>query len=224
MLSFVDKYKKNVFSQFGEDGIIEEVMDRLKIEKGTVIEFGAHNGMYCSNSRALILKGWSAFLDEGDQGLYAKLVGLYRRPSTIGFNQPSHTIHDVTLAHHMITPENVNQILPANAHLLSIDVDGTDYKIWEAYKGNADVVIIEINSSLPPMSVLQGDPVRGSSFYSMLLLAERKGYHLLCHTANMIFIKDRWLALFPEIRNDIGGALDPLRDIDQWFDKAHLVK
>ena len=43
------KYAKNLYSQNGEDGIIEKILDDLDIKKGIVIEFGAWDGIYISN-------------------------------------------------------------------------------------------------------------------------------------------------------------------------------
>lgn len=217
MQSFYEKYKKDQFSQNGEDGLLEEITGRLGIEKGSVVEFGAHDGLYCSNSRALIMKGWSGFLIEGDTGLYRQLLGLYHRPSHIGFNTPpANIIHNVTVLNRMVTAENVNEILPRSIDVLSIDVDGIDYLIWQAYTGDAKVVVIEINSSLQPLSFLAGDQQRGSSYAAMVTLAMVKGYFLVCHCGNLVFIKNEYTFLFPEI-----GAY-PLQQIDAFFNRSWL--
>lgn len=216
MLHFHKQYAKDEFSQNGEDGIIEEVIGRLKIEKGSVVEFGAHNGVFCSNSRKLILQGWKAVLIEGDPDLARQLYGLYRRPSDIQFNAPpSQIIHDVTLSNKMVLPGNVNAMLPQEIDVLSIDVDGIDYWIWEAYTGKAKVVIIEINSSLPPMSELRGDVEKGSSYRSMVELGMEKGYTLLCHCGNLIFVLDDYAHLFPEV-----AAYRPLADHSLFFNTS----
>lgn len=220
MLTFVSKYGKDEFSQNGEDGMICEIIGRLEIEKGSVVEFGAHNGLFCSNSRALILKGWSALLIECDDNLHRQLHGLYHQPSHIAFNQPpNHKIHNVSVLHSMVTAENVNTVVPAQVDVLSIDVDGIDYHIWRAYKGRAKVVIIEINSSLDPLSNLEGDPARGSSYGSMVLLGWQKGYFLLCHCGNLIFIADEFRDKFPEL-----DGRHAIRDIDQFFNRSWITQ
>ena len=48
------KFKKNYYSQFGEDGIIEEVLKRMGINEGWVCEFGAWDGIKSSNTFSLI--------------------------------------------------------------------------------------------------------------------------------------------------------------------------
>lgn len=187
MLSFHKKYAKDVYSQNGEDGVIEEILQRLGIRQGVVVEFGAHDGTFCSNSRHLIERGWKAFLLEADHDLFQKCVKL-------------HINNDkVCTGHFFVSPDNVNNLLPNVCNVLSIDVDGIDYHIWDAYRGEADIVIIEINSSLPPDSDLRGDSQRGSSFASMVVLGSKKGYFPVCHCGNIIFLLEKYRPLFPEI-------------------------
>lgn len=186
MLSFHKKYAKDIYSQNGEDGVIEELIKRLGIRQGVVVEFGAHDGTFCSNSRHLIERGWRAFLLEADHDLFQKCVKL-------------HINNDkVCTSHFFVSADNVNNLLPNVCNVLSIDVDGIDYRIWDAYRGNPDIVIIEINSSLPPESELRGDPQRGSSFRSMVMLGQRKGYFPICHCGNIIFVLEEFRYLFPE--------------------------
>jgi hypothetical protein len=200
MLSFHKKYQADKFSQNGEDGIIEEILRRLQINSGVCVEFGAHNGVFCSNTRKLVLTGnWKALFIEGDDGLYEALVKTYKSASNLDFDKPGHKILDTTLLHAWIYPTNVNQILPKQVDVLSIDVDGIDYHIWDAWQGRAKIVVIEINSSLDPNSELCGDPERGSSFRSMVELGSKKGYFPVCHCGNIIFVHEDYRELFPEI-------------------------
>lgn len=218
MLSFHKQYAADKFSQNGEDGVVEEILRRLNMGSGTVVEFGAHNGVFCSNSRKLILEGWEGHLIEADADLYAQLVATYKHSSDLTFGR---TISSpglrVVCGNHFVTGDNVNFLLPPKCNVLSIDVDGIDYHIWRAYRGDPSIVIIEINSSLDPLSMLKGDPVRGSTYASMLRLGVRKGYFLLCHCGNMIFVNNRHRELFPELAD-----LDPIEDIDQFFNTSWL--
>ena len=184
MLTFRDKYKSNVYSQNGEDGIIQEVMKRLDIPKGVCVEFGATDGYYCSNTRNLIDSQWEGYMYDIDPGSTA-------------------------IQKAEITPENVNDIIPAECDLLSIDIDGNDFEVWRAYKGSAKVVIIEINSDyLPDERIFD----KGTSYLPMLLLGIAKGYFLLCHTGNLIFIENKYKELFPEITGN------PITDFKDYFD------
>lgn len=100
-----------------------------------------------------------------------------------------------------VTPENVNELVPVKLDLLSIDIDGNDYAVWKAYNGNAKVVVIEINSSLNPMQP-HFSTSKGSSYITMLELGLSKGYFLLCHTGNMVFVEEKYRVLFPECTGD----------------------
>lgn len=227
MLIFAKKYGNNIFSQFGEDGILQEILSRLDIKKGTICEFGAHDGKYCSNSRNLILQGWSAKLIEGDKNLFAKLLTLYRSPShlTVDGTVISDKLinNDVVLNNSMVSMDNVNELVPDMLDVLSIDVDGIDYWLWHSYMGDAKVVLIEINSSLYPHSHVAGDAKDGSSYAAMWRLGLSKGYFLLCHTGNMIFIKNDYWHLFPELLTGFGsGCFHPLKDIRLFFNTDWL--
>jgi hypothetical protein len=172
MKSFVKKYANNITSQNGENGIIEEVLKRIGLYSGIAVEFGAPTKDYCSNIHPL-------------EGAWAK------RYYDVSPSDP-----DITKAE--INPGNVNDIITPNADVLSIDIDGNDFNVWKAYKGKPAIVIIEINSSLDP-DVEFFHPDRGSSFCTMNRLANDKGYFLLCHTGNCVYIDLKYQSLFPEI-------------------------
>lgn len=188
MLTFASKYGCNVYSQFGEDGIIDEAIRRIKPEVKTCIEFGGADGYYCSNTRHLIDQGWTG-----------KMYDMH----------PGHP----SVEKKEITPENVNDI--GDCTVLSIDTDNNDYHIWKAYKFKPAIVIIEINSSVDPMvDMIPGE--HGASFKSMVELAINKGYFLLAHTGNCIFVWNKYKHLFPEIKGY------PIKDHELYFNKSHL--
>lgn len=175
MLEFVKKYGWNRFSQNCEDGLIQEIISRINLKRGVAVEFGAADGFFCSNTAALREIGWKVYMYDLD-------------------NQGNNRVEKKA-----ITESNVNE-LPA-CDILSIDIDGNDYFVWQAYDGEPAVVIIEINSSIPP-DQNHVSMERGSSYSAMLLLALSKGYFLLCHTGNMIFIKDEYKSHFPEVEGN----------------------
>src|ERR1700748_2949294 len=131
MRSFHDKYKADDYSQTGEDGILDEVFRRLKITKGTFCEFGAHDGKFCSNTRHLLEQGWTGKLIEANLEHSKSLID-----NTIGTG--------VELHFGPVTTENVHELLPDDLNLLSIDIDNDDFHIWNAYRSNPDVVVIEV--------------------------------------------------------------------------------
>lgn len=190
MLSFLNKYYKNIFSQNGEDGIIEEVLNRIetKLPSNVCVEFGGHDGYYCSNTRNLINHGWKGYMY--DVAPLAKDV-----------------------QEKMITPKNVNDL--PECDLLSIDTDGEDYAIWKAYNSKPAIVIVEINSSFPP-DVEHYDSRNGASYLTMLKLGVKKGYFLLCHCGNMVFVDIKFKKLFPEVQGD------PIVNHQYYFNKSWL--
>lgn len=190
MLTFHKKYAADIFSQTGEDGLIEECLKRINPIGKKLAEFGAHDGKYCSNTRLLLESGWQGKLLEADPGLFKQLLD-------------NNIMTGVELYCGMVTPENVNALVPADIDVLSIDVDGNDYAIWKAYRGRAAIVVIEINSSIQPDAFEPvSDLQRGTGYLPMVALGIAKGYFLLTHHGNCIFILNKYRELFPEIEGN----------------------
>ena len=85
----------------------------------------------------------------------------------------------------------LNTPLPKDFDLLSIDIDSYDLETWEALACYVPkIVVIEIISAIPPGVYHRcDDRISGNSFSSTLDVAHRKGYELVCHTGNMIFVR-----------------------------------
>lgn len=180
MLTFATKYGLNETSQNGENGIITECLQRICPELTVAVEFGAPDKKFCSNIYPLGDAGWTLhyYSDQPSEGVEQKFI----------------------------TPQNVND-LPA-CSVLSVDIDGNDYSVWKAYNSTPDIVVIEINSSLAPgITWLIGDPKLGTAYTPMVELAISKGYFLLCHTGNCVFVLNKYRHLFPEIIGD--GLTNP---------------
>jgi hypothetical protein len=188
MLSFVKKYGYNITSQNGENGIIRECLNRINPALKIAIEFGAPDQMYCSNIYPLKQQGWDCY---------------YYDDNT----------NDPYVTNKLITEENIND-LPA-CSIISMDTDGMDYRLWEVYRGRPDIVVIEINSSLPPDHDYFS-PDRGCSYQLMVKLAIKKGYFVLCHTGNIIALLHKYRELFPEV------VSDGLVNFEEYFNTAWL--
>jgi hypothetical protein len=184
MMESIHRFANNVFSQSGEDGIIEEVLKRTGKDLGTCVEFGAHDGKFCSNTYRLLQKGWKGLMVEGDTNLFAACCSNVLNLKCEVKNE-------------MVTASNVNDLLFMHIDVLSMDTDGPDAEIWAAYKGLPDIVVIEINSSLDPEKDFFSYDT-GSNYSFMKKLGEGKGYFLLCHTGNMIFVLNKYKELFPD--------------------------
>jgi len=66
-------FEQRIYSQSGEDGIIDKIFNLLHIEEGYFVEFGAWDGVRLSNSRNLVENGWPGLLIEADPKKFADL-------------------------------------------------------------------------------------------------------------------------------------------------------
>ncbi|MHC4748852.1 MAG: FkbM family methyltransferase [Planctomycetota bacterium] len=197
--TWLSTFARNVTSQYGEDGIIEEVLNIIGDNNKWCVEFGSWDGKVCSNTFNLISeKGCSAVLIEGNRKRYKDLL------KTFAGNEKVITIN----AFVGLDKENgLDSILrktaiPTNFDLLSIDIDGNDYHVWEALQDyKPKVVVIEFNPTIPKMVefVQPPDPrlYQGSSLLSITKLSKSKGYELICTTkTNGIFVDSAYYDLF----------------------------
>jgi hypothetical protein len=181
----LEHYGFKVYSQGDEDGIIEEIFNRIGIKKGRFCEIGVENGLEC-NSLYLIHKGWTGVWIEGNQN--------QRQSIEIKFQSiiPSR----LKLAIGMITAENINSIFQqigiGNEELdfLSIDIDGNDIYLFENLTIKPKVICIEYNSKFPgniskkatynlTRGGWSGTDYMGSSLKSLRETASIKNYRLV---------------------------------------------
>lgn len=186
----LNSYGNNKHSQNGEDGIIAEILLRMRISSGSFCEFGAWDGVHLSNTYSLAEAGWSGVYIEGDAEKYKDLV-------TTCSKLPGEKVLPVLA---FVSPDvpgqRVDDILgttsmPKDFDILSIDIDSCDYQIWASIKEYMPkIVIIEVNSSLPPpVRYVHGGDTSGSSFMAVADLAKEKGYTVVCHTGNVICVR-----------------------------------
>lgn len=215
MLSFLNQYAKNyTFSQNGEEGIIEEVWRRMSgvdhsrlwlMPKGHAVEIGAHNGRYCSNTAHLLMSGWTVLFVEADWDLYQQCKANWEA------NDPKPRVQCSR-----VDGKNINAFVDERCDLLSLDTDGGDYQIFAGLEAKPKIVIVEIDSSIPP-----NDPSFNSDgaagYFRGVGLGLEKGYFLLCHTGNLVFIDEQYKHLFPEVKSK-----HPLIDSEFYFNRAWL--
>lgn len=211
-----------VFSQFGDDGIIQYIITRLDLPMAErcFIEFGVENYRE-SNTRFLLLNdNWRGLVMDGSEDYISSIRSeqIYWR-------------HNLTALARFITRENISSIIQeagfsGRIGILSIDVDGNDYWIWEAIDLiDPAVVIVEYNGIFGAREAVtipyQKDFVRQNAHYSYLYwgtslralchLGVRKGYAWIgCNSAgnNAYLVRNEYADLFhrPALPEDFVAA------------------
>ena len=188
-------YKKNIFSQYGEDGIIEEIFKRLEsVSDKQCCEFGAWDGKFLSNTCNLITNhNYEAILIEADKKKFNELNINFPEKKVIKINKFVNFIGENTL-------DNIleNNFFNKDFDFLSIDIDGCDYYIFEGLsKFTPKVICIEFNPSIPnKVNFIQEKDMKinqGSSAKSLIDLAFQKGYFPIASTnCNLFFIHNKF--------------------------------
>ncbi len=213
------KFKKNIYSQGGEDGVLQELLKRLDLEKnGWCCEFGAWDGKVGSNTFNLVKNyNFKAIYIESDKEKFKDLKKTeIKYPNIFAINK--------TISKNKNSEESLNKVLertkiPINFDILSIDIDSYDLDVWETLdKYQPKIVVIEINSSIKPGIIQKHDNKKqGNSFSATLNVGKKKGYTLVCHTGNCIFLRD-------DLVNRINFDKKLLENPEILFDKSLLYK
>lgn len=209
------QFAKDVASQCGEDGIIEKIFEIVPPDHSYCVEFGAWDGKYLSNCWNLIAnRGWSGCFIEANEKKFAELLENHGSNSKVacvrrfvGFEGPD-------------SLDNILQSAgaPQDFDLLSIDVDGTDYFIWESLTVHKPrVVVIEFNPSVPNdvifVQAKNSSVNQGCSLLALILLGKSKGYELVCCTDwNAFFVRAELYPRFNIKTNFIGHMYRPRMD------------
>ena len=137
----------NKNSQFGEDGIIAKILDVIGEPTHWCVEFGAWDGRHLSNTYDLISsKDYSAVLIEGSESRHRELAARFKDNANV------HAMHAFV---GFGTNDGLDTLLaeteiPQDFDLLSIDIDGNDYRAWKAVSHyRPRVVVIEYNPTVP---------------------------------------------------------------------------
>jgi hypothetical protein len=241
------QYCKNVYSQNGEDGILEQLFKEMKIEKGKFCEFGASDGISSSNSLNLIKKGWTGILIEGNPYVYKTLIfNMKNYENQVVLIQD--LIENESNREHSLNTHLKNNKYPKDFDLLSIDIDMNDYYVWKnLIDFEPKIVIIETNSYRDPLteeipssnkfsndllSTWYPDRVRnGSSFMSVLKLGLNKGYIPIAYTGNIIFIHNKYISFLKEFPYRISSQAEDYLDLytnlvlwdNKWYTNSGLI-
>lgn len=207
MVKSFEEVEFSVFSQAGDDGIIQYLIHKLDIKERYFVEFGVQDYIE-SNTRFLLLNNnWSGLIMDGSQ-------------EHIDFIQSDYFYnkYNLTARKQFITAENINQVLteekvPQEAGLLHIDIDGNDYWVWKAINVIQPVIVVmEYNSSFGEERAItvpyKADFERYTAHYSGLVfgaslqalnkLAIEKGYTFVGSNSygnNAYFIRNDYVAI-----------------------------
>jgi hypothetical protein len=208
----IGKAEFKVFSQFGDDGIIQYLIHHADIRPAnhSFVEFGVENYLEANTRFLLMNNNWQGLIMDGS----AEHIDFIRADE-LSWR------HDLSASVAFIDAENINYLLQTQGFvgeigLLSIDIDGNDYWVWQAIETvRPIIVVIEYNSvfgihhaiTIPYDKEFQRTRAHWSNLYwgaslkALYLLAQEKGYAFLgCNTNgnNAYFVRaDRLGALTP---------------------------
>jgi hypothetical protein len=211
------------YSQNGEDGIILMLLAAVGTDTKRAVEICAGDGIENNSANLIVNHGWNALLVDGGPDILEAGRTFYA-DNTETWSAPP------TLRQAWITRDTVNDIVreagfDGDIDLLTVDVDGVDYWIWQALDCvNPRIVVTEFHPWWPgdeaksvPYSddfVWQkGSPYVGASLAAMTQLARTKGYRLVGvnrYGFNAFFV-----------RNDL--AADVLPEVDPMSVVPHAI-
>lgn len=199
-------YAYNVYSQFGEDGIIQKIFQIIGTQSKIAVEFGAWDGFYLSNTANLWSKDrlWKGILIEGDQQRYQELVKKTSSYNCLTINEWV-GVDAISKLETILKNYDITQVID----LLSIDIDGNDYHIFESLETiRPRLVICEYNPTIPVTYDIYGDYSQennfGCSVAALNRIAEKKGYKLVAlTTTNVFFVLAKDFEKFNEFETDM---------------------
>ena len=193
----VHKAQLGGMSQWGEDGIIQEIFKNVPTESPECVEFGAADGMFCSNTWRLWRHlDWNANLYECNPKSFNDL--------TKNTEQYENVVID------FVAVEYLDNLIPYGVDLVSMDVDGLEYSILYNMEQRHKVLIIEHNPTFPPNMHFRGGDGQGSSALALCELAERKGYRFLTSTlTNLFFVAEEFFSPFEKYDTKLEHNFDP---------------
>ena len=190
-----------VFSQWGEDGIIQFLLSKVKVPRKVFIEFGVESYVEANTLFLLTNNNWSGLVldGSGENIRRIKRSAMYWQ-------------YNLKAVEAFITRENINVLLAENGMsgeigLLSIDIDGNDYWVWQAIDTvSPAILVLEYNARFGATEAvtIPYDPAfmrakahyshiyYGASLGALTRLSRSKGYALVgCNSAgnNAFFVR-----------------------------------
>jgi hypothetical protein len=212
-----------VYSQYGDDGIIDFLIRTLDIDARTFVEFGVENYREANTRYLLVRRNWKGLVIDGS----ARNIDEIRTDEI-------YWKHNLTAVAAFVTKENINDLLQHNGFIgqvgiLHIDIDGNDYWVWKEIKViDPQIVIMEYNAvfALKPWTVPY-DPAFyrtekhhsnlyfGASLTALCQLADEKGYSFVgcnSHGNNAYFVRNDKLKILKKLKSEEGFVNSEFRE------------
>ena len=213
----LNAFRRTVYSQGGEEGMLEKIFELVPPTERFCVEFGASDGLRNSNTALFVReRGFRGVFLEGSNDRYAKLAANYA------------AVPHARLVHARVQPDTIEQLfdaaeVPSRFDLLSIDIDGNDYWVWRALERHRPrVLVIEYNPYYQPPArwvmafnpdhAWDGTTYYGASLASLVALSREKGYELVgCdgNGNNAFFVEAAYLPRFGLADNSAEALFRP---------------
>ena len=208
-MEFLYKYSKNVYSQNGEDGINEVLFEHLGITEGYMLEIGAWDGFYLSNTANLWSKNknFKSILIEPfiERSLKPR---LRKEKIEIEYDNIECFVEAASVTNTLESIINRSRFKLTNDNfvLASIDIDGDDLIVTKSLgKYKPIILIVEPNGGIYDRKYHnQG----GSTVNELVELGEELGYELIGqsgelrrHPGNIYFIRNDFKSKFDVCKN-----------------------
>ncbi len=185
----------NVYSQFGEDGVVAAVLEVIRPANRWCFECGAADGLFFSNTRRLVREGWDAVLVEQDAAAFQRLCDNTR-------DDREH-VHLVCERLDTIDPVLRHAGAPEDIDLVAIDVDGQDYHLFNSMlRYRPRIVIVEYDPNAPADFIPDVGGEGQAGLEAMRRLAAGRFYTEVYRSwCNLVLVRqplDRLLKLSPE--------------------------
>ena len=201
----VNNHEYKIFSQFGEDSIIQFLINNLNISKNLFIEIGVENYEEANTRFLLENNNWEGLIIDGSD----KNIKFVREQNYYWRNK-------IKAVSRFVSTKNINEIIldnkfKDNIGILSIDIDGNDYWLWESINAvSPDILIIEYNANFGSKKSLTikydenfqrskkglNKLIYGASLSALYKLAKKKNYSLVLVNSNgnnAFFVRDNLL-------------------------------
>jgi hypothetical protein len=202
----------SAFSQWGEDGIIDWIITRIPGIPKTFIEFGVENYREANTRLLLLLRNWRGLVLDASESNIREIK-----------SQEIYWRHALSAQCAFINRDNINDLIKngsmiGEVGLLSIDIDGNDYWIWQAINiinpvigvveynavfGDIEKIVVPYRSDFVRTRAHSSNLYFGASLAALIDLGTKRGYNFIGtnkNGSNAFFVRNE---LVGEIKKSI---------------------